>query len=382
MSKVENSKIIKTVTDSMTDDVKSLVEGKNGIELLAIFDSYPNVRNSFIDTLVNKVTKSLIYSKIYTNPLKELKKGKLEYGDSIEELFVQMAMAKNFGESWDGGGSPEGDLIRKLKPKVTSLYISTNFDKKYKTTVFDKQLRKAFVNEYGLSNLIIQIVGSITSQAEYQEFLATKKIINNLVEMAQVCQLDNNHTTDNAVTIPLGKVIKQSAYISKIDGAKDLLKQIRTEVGNMKFPSTKYNLSKELNWCKPDDLMLLTTSETLADIDVNVLAGAFNVSMAEIKTRTILVDEMPNGIFNLNDAELVDKSPFEIVSGKSITKDETKEVVAILFDKDLVQIWDTYNGAGTFYNPEGQYTNHFANREGIFSVCTFANMVVFYKVKG
>lgn len=379
MTKMNNDQIIKAVVNEMSEEVKQQAEGKSGIELLSVFDDFPNVKNAFVNTLTNKITKSLIFSKIFSNPLKELKKGKLEYGESIEELFVQMAMTKNFGEHWDDGNTPEADLIRKLKPKVTAMYISVNFDKKYKTTVFDKQLRKAFINEFGLSNLVMQIVGSITSQAEYQEFIATKNTMLSLVAKCKNTGLDEEHTTDSEKIIPIGKVVKQTPYVVNTPTAKDLLKAIRTEVGNMKFPSTKYNLAKELNWSNPQDLMLMTTSETIADIDVNVLAGAFNVSMTDINTRTILVDEMPKGIFQKESTPLVDKAPEDLASSNTLECDTEKKPIAILFDKDLLQIWDTYQATGTFYNAEGNYTNHFANREGIFAVCTFANMVVFYK---
>lgn len=379
MTKMNNDQIIKAVVNEMGEDVKQHAEGKSGVELLSVFDDFPNVKNAFVNTLTNKITKSVIFSKIFNNPLKELKKGKLEYGESIEELFVQMAMSKNFGESWEISGTPEGDLIRKLKPKVTAMYISVNFDKKYKTTVFDKQLRKAFINEYGLSNLVMQIVGSITSQAEYQEFLATKQTMLSLVSECKNKGLDADHKIESDTAIPIGKVVKQTPYVVNTPTAKDLLKAIRTEVGNMKFPSTKYNLAKELNWSNPQDLMLMTTSETIADIDVNVLAGAFNVSMTDINTRTILVDEMPKGIFQKESTPLVDKAPVDLASSNTVECDTTKKPVAILFDKDLLQIWDTYQATGTFYNAEGNYTNHFANREGIFAVCSFANMVVFYK---
>lgn len=378
MTKMNNDQIIKAVVNEMGEDVKQHAEGKSGVELLSVFDDFPNVKNAFVNTLTNKITKSVIFSKIFNNPLKELKKGKLEYGESIEELFVQMAMSKNFGESWESSGTPEGDLIRKLKPKVTAMYISVNFDKKYKTTVFDKQLRKAFINEYGLSNLVMQIVGSITSQAEYQEFLATKQTMLSLVSECKNKGLDADHKVESDTAIPIGKVVKQTPYVVNTPTAKDLLKAIRTEVGNMKFPSTKYNLAKELNWSNPQDLMLMTTSETIADIDVNVLAGAFNVSMTDINTRTILVDEMPKGIFQKTSTELVDKTPTDLPSG-TVECNTTKKPVAILFDKDLLQIWDTYQATGTFYNAQENYTNHFANREGIFAVCSFANMVVFYK---
>lgn len=378
MAKMNNEQIIKAVSQELTSDIAEQIEGKSSVELLAVFDDFPNVKNAFINTLTNKVAKSVIFSKIFNNPLKELKKGKVEYGESIEELFVQMAMSKNFGEHWEDSTSPEGDLIRKLKPKVTALYCTVNFDKKYKTTVMDKQLRKAFVNEYGLSNLVMQIVSSITSQAEYQEFLATKGVMLNLVAECKNKSLDAEHKTESDVSLPIGTVVKQTPYIRQVTSAKDLVQAIREEVGNMKFPSDKYNLAKELNWVNPQDLVLMTTPSVNADIDVNVLASAFNVSSTDVTTKTILVDEMPKGIFKSTSA-LVDKAPYALSSGNSISCDTTKKVKAILFDKDLLQIWDTYQATGTFYNAEGNYTNHFANREGIFAVCSFANMVVFYE---
>lgn len=378
MAKMNNEQIIKAVSQELTTDIATQIEGKSSVELLAVFDDYPNVKNAFVNTLTNKVAKSVIFSKIFSNPLKELKKGKVEYGESIEELFVQMAMAKNFGENWEDSTSPEADLIRKLKPKVTAMYITVNFDKKYKTTVMDKQLRKAFINEYGLSNLVMQIVSSITSQAEYQEFLATKGTMLNLVAECKNKSLDAEHKTESDVSLPIGTVVKQTPYVRQVTSSKDLVQAIREEVGNMKFPSNKYNLAKELNWCNPQDLVLMTTPSVSADIDVNVLASAFNVSSTDVTTRTILVDEMPKGIFKSTSA-LVDKTPYALSSGNVISCDTTKKVKAILFDKDLLQIWDTYQATGTFYNSESNYTNHFANREGIFAVCSFANMVVFYE---
>lgn len=378
MAKTNKEIMDAVIADMPKDDAKALEGVKSGIDFLSITDHQPNLINSFINTLTNKVTKSLIYSKIFSNPLKELKKGKLEYGDSIEELFVQMAMAKNFGEHWgDGSTTPEADLIRKLRPKVTAMYISVNFDKKYKTTVMNKQLRKAFMNEGGLSRLIIQIVGSITSQAEYQEFLATKQTLKYIIEECKSWNLDQEEQNEQVDLTLKGKVVKQSPYVVHCDNEKMLIEEIRTATGEMKFPSTKFNLAKELNWCNPEDLILVTTPHMSAKIDVNVLAGAFNVSSTDIKTRMILVDELPEGVFKVQGQNTEPKQPHTVATSSTIEKDPAKKVIGILMDKDFVQIWDTYQGAGTFYNPEGEYTNHFANREGIFSVCTFANMVVF-----
>lgn len=383
-----NKEIIEQVKKDMPIEYAERINNLEGAELLNVFEGYPVIQNSFISTLTNKVSKSLIYSKIYKNQLSELKKGKLEYGESIEELFVQMAQTKGFTANWESSGganTPEADLIRKLIPKVSALYMNINVDYKSKTTVMDKSLRKAFTTENGLSNLVGQIVGSITSAMEFKEFGLTKQTIKSLIESGKSINYNANaQSTSSEVEINTGATnapIKQTPYCVNVGtDMKKLSQMIRETTGLMKFPSSKFNLAKELTWSRPEDLILMTTPEHMANLDVNVLASAFNVSMADIKTRTILVDELPTTIFtNQAGTAPVDKQP-TVVDG---TSNKPKKGVstppkAILFDKDLVQIWDTFQGAGIFHNPEGQYTNHFANREGIFATCLFANMAVFY----
>lgn len=379
----KNQEILDTVVANMPKQHGTQLEGLNGAEVLNVMSDYPDVKNSFITTLTNKVTKSLVYSKIYKNQLSELKKGKLEFGDTIEELFVQMAQVKGFTSHWDSGNTPEADLIRKLVPKVSALYIQSNVDYKGKATIMDKALRKAFLNEGGLSKLVMQIVGSITSAMEDKEFALTKATINNLISSGKQIRFKDDDTsivTSDINTSATNKPIAQTPYIVSTGGdIKKLSQEIREATGLMKFPSTKFNLAKEKTWTSPDELVLITTPSTIANLDVNVLANAFNVSMADFRTRVIEVDEMPTGIFKAGATALVDKSPSSCdESPNKPTIDTTKKPIAILMDKELCQIWDEHQGAATFYNAEGEYTNHFANREGIFATCLFSNLAVFY----
>lgn len=377
-----NKEIINKVTQEMPAEHAEKISGLMGIDLLNVFEQFPTTRNSFIDTLTNRVTKSLIYSKIYENQLKELKKGMLAFGDSIEELFVQMAQVKGFTANWDEtANTPEADLIRKLVPKVSALYTQVNVDYKSKTTVTEKQMRKAFLNEGGLQSLVGQIVGSITSAMEFKEFNFTKTALNKLISDGQTITGLNDDATPIFGGISINGAIKQTPYIYGVtDNAGDFSVAIRETVGNMKFPSTKYNLAGELNWTIPNDLILLTTPSVIAKLDVHTLANAFNVSMADLNTRTILVDEMPSGVFQKTGVPNVDRVPTFLSSGDTIENNATLKVKAILMDKDLLQIWDTSNNAGTFFNPEGVFTNYFANREGIFATCLFANFAVFYEL--
>ena len=118
------------------------------------------------------------------------------------------------------------------------------------------------------------------------------------------------------------------------------------------FPSTKYNLAGVNAWTQKEDLVLFTTPEQQAKLDVNVLAMAFNVSLADVNVRTIIIDDLgqtPGG----------------------------QKVVALLADKDIIQAYDTINTTNTFYNPERLATNYFAHKHGIIAGCKFANALVF-----
>ena len=50
------------------------------------------------------------------------------------------------------------------------------------------------------------------------------------------------------------------------------------------------------------------------------------------------------------------------------------DCLAIICDKDAIQIYETLNSSESFRNPQGIYTNIFFNRWGIMSACNFANV--------
>ena len=148
--------------------------------------------------------------------------------------------------------------------------------------------------------------------------------------------------------------LKKNAFVpvgSTVDG-RTLAKHIRTWSNKLTFPSRNYNLAGVNTWTRKEDLILFTTPEHQAELDVNVLAFAFNVSSADVNVRTILVDDL--GTTPGND-----------------------EVVAILADKDIIQAYDTVKTTNTFYNGDKLATNYFAHKQGIIAGCKFANALVF-----
>lgn len=359
---IKNSEILEPMREDLAKrgiemPVKLDAEGLK--KFANIVTEMPTTMNSFIETLTNKYVLPKVYSKNFTNPLKKLKKGYLENGDGLEMQFVLDAQVKNFGEHWEGSETAEADLIRKIKPKVEVLYIRTNYDKKSKISIMVKDMKKAFYTDGGLQRLINSITTSLQNGLEKKEFKMTKNLIGALIS-GKVLDTSKDKISDEDINEQAKKqpLVEISIPTYKTD-QKELLEQIRATAGLMEFPTDKYNMAKVENWVNRENLVFVTTPDVEAKLDVNTLAYVFNLDKSEIPYSIIHVDEIP-----------VHET---VYSGKKI--------LGVLMDKEFLQIWDTWNGGGSFYNPDGQYTNHFANREGIFAGCLYAPAVVFTTTK-
>lgn len=335
------------VAEVQSDDVV-------GRSVYSALNDYPTAKNEFISTLTNKVIKSVFYSKVFNNPLQMLHRGKLEYGYSIEQLFVEMLGKKGFNEHFDGSNSVEGDLIKVAESSVKVKYIEKNFAYKYKVSISEAQLRTAFTSANGLSDLINQLTSNLVSSAYFDEFEDMKRIIFDACKGVKT----------TIASTGLQQEVKLSssdvhATIKTVETSKDphaLTETIRSLAGRLKFPSTAYNMAGVKTWTNAEDLLFITTPEIQAKLDVNVLAHAFNVSSAEVKVRTIIVDELPNQFAS-------------VVGGEA----SSKECLGLLVDKDFIQAYDTLFETRTFENGERLTTNMFLHKQGIMANCYFAN---------
>ena len=58
--------------------------------------TYQPLQNAFLSALVNRIGRVIITSRLYENPWAGFKKGLLEYGETIEEIFVSLAKPYQF----------------------------------------------------------------------------------------------------------------------------------------------------------------------------------------------------------------------------------------------------------------------------------------------
>lgn len=298
------------------------VDLANPREVAQAFEAYPTAQNEFIDALVDKVGKTVFTNRIYNNPLKVLHKGKLPFGSSIEHIFVGLAEKVDFGSNF--GASEVESLTGKKLPAVNVDYIVRNFQDKYKVSISEERLRTAFLSADGLGSMINELLASQVSAVERDEYGYMKALLDGLIATAP--------TTAN---VSVGADIK------------DLAIKIRATANKLAFLSDKYNEAGVMTHSVKSELVLFVDCDTQAELDVNVIAQAFNVSSADATVRTIIVDSLPAG------------------------------VKAVIADERAIQFYETLPPTvKKFENADQLITNYFLHKQGISASCKFVNMAV------
>lgn len=316
----------------------------------AIIMDYPALQNEFLSALVNRIGRVLITSKMYDNPWSFFKKGLLEFGESVEEIFVNIAKPFQFDPA-----VAETNVFKREIPDVRAAFHIMNYQKYYKATISNDQLRKAFLSWQGISDLIAKIVDAMYTGANYDEFQTMKYML-------------ARHILDGhmyPVEIPTVEADNMKSIVSAVKGVSN----------KFTFLSPNYNLAGVQTYTAKTDQYMLINSRFDATMDVEVLASAFNMDKAEFSGRRVLVDSFGS----LDTARLAELFAGDITYNE-ISSDELKAldaIPAVLVDKDWFMIFDNFYNFTEQYNGEGLYWNYWYHVWKTFSVSPFANNALF-----
>lgn len=110
---------------------------------------YPAMANQFINALVNRIAAVRVKSATFNNDYAELKKGYLEFGETVEEVFVSIAKAREFSAE-----KAEARELKRTLPDVRSAFHTMNWRVQYPVTIQEQDLQQAFLSIDGVQDLI------------------------------------------------------------------------------------------------------------------------------------------------------------------------------------------------------------------------------------
>lgn len=321
-------------------------------EIGAVIMSNVSLQNEFLDTLANRIGLVIVTSKMYENPLRLLKRGIMEFGETIEEIFV--TLAKPFHYDIDVASR---ELYKIEKPDVRTAFYVINYKEFYKATINEIEMQSAFLSYSGIANLIAKIVEQMYSGAEYDEFqvmmyMTAKHLLAGNVNETQIPTVNKANMTD------ITTIIKGLS-------------------NKMQFMKPTYNIAKVYNFSRPSDQYVLISSEYDASMNVNVLASAFNKSYADFLQQRILIDDF--GSLDKDRLNLIFKDypagVYTEISDSDLQK--LNQIPAMIIDKNWFTVYDNRNKFRENYNGQGDYWNYFYHQWKTMAISPFANATVF-----
>lgn len=282
--------------------------------------------NQFANMLVGMMG-TYVESKLFENPLRELKKPAREFGNTERGVAVKYLQAH----------SPKVDdetLLKLEKPEFREWFYSVSPGRRYEFSWSIYEMKRVFNDPdgYGYDDLLSATLTQMRSSDNYDEMMA-------MIQMfAEGDERLGGLFRRNISAIPTDKATGQ-----------ELLAKIKADAGRLRFPTMNYNHIDIPVFESPDTLVLWVTPEVDANLDVYALAELFNVERAEVRFRKIIIPEFP-----------------------------IPNVCAALTSEDFIYARDVWYGIEPpFYNPSNRTYKYYLFHDQMLGVNPIANCILY-----
>ena len=337
MALPKGAKVFNVIRENMNEVYMNTLPSatENNIQEISnilLNDAYQPMLNDFVSNLINRIALTIIRNKTFNNPLSILRKGSVPLGTDIQDIYENPANA----EQYELSNTAMAKLLTITDPDTHVAYYRRNRRDLYTKTIARESLQAAFVSWDKFEDYISAITTSLYSGNYIDEFKLTKALV------------DGAYENNKVIVEKVDDVVDETT-------AKAFVKKCRSLFNKMKLPSTEYNAyskfsgskGKITSWTDEDRFVLIVTSDLMAEIDVDVLARAFNIENTKFLGRVIEIDSFEN-----------------------------KNIKAVLCDEAWFQIYENIMRFDEFYNARVMAWNEYLHVWQTYAICPFANAVV------
>ena len=299
------------------------------------------VMNEFMSMLVNRIVYTQFMTKYFNNPLQVLEGDRIPLGYAGQEIYINPAKGRQYNVNDFAG------LLQKYEADVKVQYTSVNTDLQYPVTVSRHKLKQAFVSWDTLDQFISELSNSLYNGAYIDEYQFSKGLVASAFKSNQA------------------QYIKLTSPTTEQTG-KAFVKKLRETFLNMKTPSSSFNAWAKvggygreiITWSNPEDIVFLIRNDVLSNVDVDVLASAFNIGKAELMGNIIPVDN------------------FDIYADDGTLAYDGSNILGFIGDKSWFRIKRQDMYLDEFYNANNRTWQYYLNLTKMYNYSLFANGVV------
>lgn len=249
----------------------------------------PNTYSSF-DDMIGKIAHQIIKEVDTKDPLAVFDKVPVDNGDTIEQAIVKLVDAS----AYDPTGA--GALTRETAVSVAVRYFNNWQRHTYKKTIDYSMIRKVMTTGRGAEEVADKIVSAMSNSRIHDKFKS-------LVALLQWGRAVGSYDPSTAV-------IQSSTTIAagsdgRID-AKAILRALKNAVKGFTFVSTDYNVPLLKQSTPLDNIYIVMSYKMKNALDIDELAGVFNLEKTEIGARIIEIDDDDEYIYVLDERAILD----------------------------------------------------------------------------
>ena len=335
---IEDNKLYQTQIPVVEQTTSSQVYGQSLLNLPA------DLRNKFINALVDRIAYTSFDIRYYKNPFEILKGNENPLGAIGQNIYVNPAKGRVYDIDDFAG------LLAKYESDVKVEYNEINADFQYPATIVRRELQKAFVSWGDFERLIMGISASLYNGCYIDQFKLTKLLISNAYRK-------------NAVTMETISIANVNAPTTA--ELENVTAKLRELYLNFQEAGDDYNAWKKVGgygraietWTPAEDIVVFINTKMASWLSVKVLANAFNIEEASLMGR----------VFTTRSFDIKDDYGNVIFDGSNI--------VAQICDRRWFKIRDIDMFMDEFYNANNTSWQKYLNYRGSYNFSLFANSV-------
>lgn len=341
----------------------------------AVLTAPTSVQNEFYDALVNLIGLQLIHTVDFQNPLSDLKKGKMEYGMTIEDIFVEMSRGQKY-IAGTRSGETAPDQFEITKADVKAAFYSTQLERQYTKTIHNQDIKRAFRSGDPVGTLTSAVMQSLRSGEEYDDYRMTVALIARQLEEAETAtawngrvDLLSDYNTLNSTTLTADQAVRDQDFLEYASEVmqtwSDRLRYVRSDLNIAGVDQTLPKPSQHI--------MMLGDME--AKFRVHLHTWAYNkdqLALGSVRTfdawYSIGADSTSTPVV----------SPDDITVKGDLGLGGADPCIAVLFDPDMLKIYNKENITENARNARAHYTNIWHTVADIYAASPYHNFVAFY----
>lgn len=354
---------------------ETAIEATDSASLVALGDSIlsnVNMTEGFMNTLVERIGRTIVSFRKYNSQLAPIIKSDMEWGAIVQKIKVEMPeVVEDATYSLEDGKSVDMYIVRKPKAKQKFFAIRTPYS--CYVSIQQKQLKAAFLNETAMGSFISAVFGEIRNKLELSIENNSRLCIANFMALTGTSQQINLVTNYNNITnagLTAEKALYDEAFLRYAIGQMNMYSK------KMRTMSTLYNKEGYVRFTPDSSQMFGLINEFQTAMETQVQYAAFHDDYvkkgANIEVPYWQSAQNPYDIkLKVRDGNDVDGT----IKKKAV---EIKNIVGFLFDKEALGSYRHEEEVLTTpINARGRYANTFWHEDQMWFNDLSENGIIF-----